>query len=403
MPPIKEYVLSSRFRFIPQKRWEESFKVKKIKEKVGLYDLFKDKVFIFDKIIADFIKQFKKSISYEDAKQIFLKKYALDPIVGGQKFTSFFNELLDSKFIVEANQTKVNKTNLPKFYKVGEFIDSYKITKHFNSHDTFQVYEALDAQKQRVIVKLYQLKDGYSPDEKAYAHAVLYRELIILKQLCKHPSISKLIEYDEKKNYGIIEYIQAISLRKFANRKTNQYTILEMMQIWYQILESIDYLHKNEYIHGDLHYSNILIEDGLKVRLIDFGLALHTSEIDSPDIRKGGIHAFLPPERLNDSYFNIVQSNATIGSDIYQVGILGYILLYRKVPFKAKTWKAITSNIKSHTIPFGNFAPNGEPISPELIALIQKCIHPETSKRAKKLSVILKALGTLIKKQKKNS
>ncbi|MBK7958470.1 MAG: protein kinase [Bacteroidetes bacterium] len=244
--------------------------------------------------------------------------------------------MLNAKFIEESNQVQDIKSNKPKFYKVGEYIDTYKITKHFNSHDTFQVYEALDQHKQKVIVKLYQLKDGYTEEEKAYAHAVLYRELIILKLLCKHNSVSQLIEYDETKNYGVIEFIQGTSLRKFALSKSIQYSILEMMQIWYQILESISYLQHNQYIHGDLHFSNILIEKDLRVRLIDFGLALHTSEIDLPNIRKGGIHAFIPPERLNDSYFNVVQSNATMGSDIYQVGILGYILLYRKVPFKAK-------------------------------------------------------------------
>lgn len=403
MSQIQKYILSKRFQFIPQKNWKASFKGRQLKDKIGLYDKFKDKVFVFDKIIADFIKIFKKPILIDDARNAFIKKYKLDAEIGQNKFDNFFKELLEFKFLVSEQQAIKSKVKDTKYFKIGDFIDQYKITKHFNSHDTFQVYEALDENSKKVIVKLYQLKDGYTADEKEYAHAVLYRELIILKCLCNHPSISNLIEYDESKNYGIIEFIQGTSLRKFAISKTNQYSLRDVMTIWRQILDSVAYLHRNDYIHGDLHYSNILLEEGNNVRLIDFGLALHTSEVDSPNIRKGGIHAFLPPERLNDSYFNIVQSNANISSDIYQVGILAYILLYRKVPFKAKTWKLITLNIKNHLILFPDTSASGELIPIKLIECIQKCIHPDIKKRAQNLEPIIRQVDLLIKKQKKNS
>jgi len=47
-------------------------------------------------------------------------------------------------------------------------------------------------------------------------------------------------------------------------------------ELFIQILESVDYLHKQKVIHRDLKPTNILITDGTKrrfVKIADFGLA----------------------------------------------------------------------------------------------------------------------------------
>lgn len=114
----------------------------------------------------------------------------------------------------------------------------------------------------------------------------------------------------------------------------------------------MEYLHKNQYVHGDFHDNYILIDNNLNVKIIDFGLAMHISEDTLPNIRKGGIHVFLPPERLQNNVFKYIHKNPSFQSDIYQLGIIMYVSLYNNYPFKDISWKKKTQNILENKVSY---------------------------------------------------
>jgi serine/threonine protein kinase len=43
--------------------------------------------------------------------------------------------------------------------------------------------------------------------------------------------------------------------------------------IFRQLLEALEYMHENKYVHRDIKSSNILIDSNFRVKLADFGLA----------------------------------------------------------------------------------------------------------------------------------
>jgi serine/threonine protein kinase len=53
-------------------------------------------------------------------------------------------------------------------------------------------------------------------------------------------------------------------------------------ELFIEILESVDYLHKQKVIHRDLKPTNVLITNGRFVKIADFGLAtIHEFERQS--------------------------------------------------------------------------------------------------------------------------
>jgi serine/threonine protein kinase len=89
-------------------------------------------------------------------------------------------------------------------------------------------------------------------------------------------------------------------------------------EIFKEILESVDYLHKQNVIHRDLKPNNILITDGINrrfVKIADFGLAtIHDSEGQTHTKYKGTIR-YAAPEVMRTR-------NYDMKADIYSLGVI---------------------------------------------------------------------------------
>jgi serine/threonine protein kinase len=89
-------------------------------------------------------------------------------------------------------------------------------------------------------------------------------------------------------------------------------------ELFREVLESVDYLHKQNIIHRDLKPENILITEGQKgrfVKIADFGLAtIHEFEGQSHTKYKG-TRKYSAPEILNSSRYDTK-------ADVYSLGVV---------------------------------------------------------------------------------
>ncbi|KAM5448274.1 hypothetical protein McanCB49686_007235 [Microsporum canis] len=100
--------------------------------------------------------------------------------------------------------------------------------------------------------------------------------------------------------------------------------------LFYDALIGLNFLHSNNWVHGDIKPGNIRILDGNtpRVVLLDFGGAVHlTPERQLPATPgRGGTVNYLAPERELQNHDHSI--------DVWSMGIIGFELLYGYRPWK---------------------------------------------------------------------
>jgi serine/threonine protein kinase len=165
--------------------------------------------------------------------------------------------------------------------------------------------------------------------EKIIAHE---REFEILKPL-KHKNVVSVIEIyrNEFKNeiYQVMEYVEGSEiLDEIA--QSGAYSERDAQMLYKQVLEGIEYLHKESVCHRDIKPSNILItKDKSSVKLIDFNVAKKIPEGDIIMMytKSAGTLAFAAPERLAED------CRYTEKVDMWAAGIVLFMLLTGHHPF----------------------------------------------------------------------
>ncbi len=134
--------------------------------------------------------------------------------------------------------------------------------------------------------KIYALKKILMDNEKEGFPITALREIMILKRL-NHKNILSLLEIVTKKEknktgivYLVFEYMEH-DISGLSNMKIN-FPIECIKCIMYQILEGLQYLHKNNILHRDIKTANILLNNKGEVKIGDFGLA----RIINPNLKK---------------------------------------------------------------------------------------------------------------------
>ena len=170
-------------------------------------------------------------------------------------------------------------------------------------------------------------------------------EINILKKI-QHENIIKLIEVIDLKDYILIiqELFLGISLGQYHKKYWKTEDLTKKKEKVYkiiltQIFSAFDYLHKNHIAHLDIKMDNILINEKLDIKIIDFGFASFEPK-HSLNKFFGGTPNYMSPEIiLKRPYISIL-------SDIWSLGVLVFKLFCNEYPFKGLTEKDLYNSIK---------------------------------------------------------
>lgn len=101
----------------------------------------------------------------------------------------------------------------------------------------------------------------------------LFREVSIMK-LLNHPNIVKLFEVieTEKTLYLVMEYINNGEVFEYLVKNGRMKENIAR-QKFRQIVSAVQYLHSKNIIHRDLKAENLLLDNNLDVKIVDFGFS----------------------------------------------------------------------------------------------------------------------------------
>ncbi|KEI95022.1 protein kinase (plasmid) [Clostridium botulinum A2B3 87] len=177
-----------------------------------------------------------------------------------------------------------------------------------------------------------------SPINDSFKNIIFNREITALKSLNKYDNIVKIYDYSTlvnnktQKRYGaiLLELISGNSLDKLIPTK---YTDIEKYKISIEIIDAVKNAHNNNIIHRDIKPSNIMV-DGLKVKIIDFGISKIKSAIDDGTVKEMMSKSYCAPEVS-------LRGEASELSDIYSVGSVLYNLFTDKKPPQPSDFESI--------------------------------------------------------------
>jgi serine/threonine protein kinase len=104
-----------------------------------------------------------------------------------------------------------------------------------------------------------------------------------------------------------------------------------------QILNILNCLHKNDFVHFDLKLENIVIDTNGTLKLIDAGTLIDINESNFPEVIVRGTNIYMAPELKNilekkhlqkDQHYKIANNELLKATDIYSFGILLIIMIF---------------------------------------------------------------------------
>ncbi|HEX6537046.1 MAG TPA: protein kinase [Gemmatimonadaceae bacterium] len=243
--------------------------------------------------------------------------------------------------------------------------DLYDVDAEIGRGGMAVVYRATDLRLKRpVAIKVLPPDLAFRADVRAR----FLREAQTAAQL-NHPNIVPIYTVDERGGlvYFVMGLVDGESLAARAARAP--LSLAEVRRVLREVADALAYAHAHGVIHRDIKPDNILLErTSGRAMVTDFGIA-RAAEADSRLTVTGvavGTPAYMSPEQA------LGERELDGRSDIYSLGVLGYLLVAGQLPFHATSSAAVMmKHIGEAPRPLGTVRPD---VPAPLAAVIERAL-----------------------------
>ncbi|KAF6005095.1 Serine/threonine-protein kinase plk1 [Cyanidiococcus yangmingshanensis] len=228
-------------------------------------------------------------------------------------------------------------------YMLGPVIATYIRGRFLGKGGFAKCYEMTDARTQRVYAGKIIDKSTVT---KLRARQKLRSEIQIHASL-RHPHIVRFEHFfeDEDHVYILLELCDAQSMMELLKRR-KRLTEPECRYFMMQILDAVEYMHRNRVIHRDIKLGNLFLTGELQIKIGDFGLAAKLEYDNERKRTMCGTPNYIAPEILSG------KNGHSYEVDIWSLGVVLYTMLIGKPPFETADVKTTYKRIKANIYTF---------------------------------------------------
>ncbi len=214
----------------------------------------------------------------------------------------------------------------------------YEIVRELGQGAMGTVYLGRDPKINReVAIKTLNIRD-IEPQQVEEVKTRFYREAEAAGGL-NHPNIVTIYDAGEEHDlaYMAMEYIIGQTLAPFCV-KGKLLATGEVLRIAAEIADALAYAHDNKVIHRDIKPANIMLLDGGKIKVTDFGIARVMSASHTQTGTILGTPSYMSPEQ-------VAGKKVDGRSDLFSLGVVCYEMLTGVKPFTGDNIGALMYSI----------------------------------------------------------
>ncbi|MEI6308381.1 MAG: protein kinase, partial [bacterium] len=215
----------------------------------------------------------------------------------------------------------------------------YKIYDRIGAGGFSSVYLARDKQSNKVVaVKV--LHEHLASQERIVQR---FRKELEKAQKLNHPAIVRYLDQGEEGglHFLVMEYVEGKTLAQVLQER-GKLPLAEALDLARQTTEALAYAHRQGVVHRDLKPANLMVLEGGKVKVMDFGIA---RVFDDTDDGPWFVPRYISPEQLKG---DISLDSRT---DLYSLGVVLYEMLAGALPFLQDTPVALYNAMMAEDYP----------------------------------------------------
>jgi predicted Ser/Thr protein kinase/tetratricopeptide (TPR) repeat protein len=210
--------------------------------------------------------------------------------------------------------------------------------------------------------------------------------------ILNHPAIVTVHDIGQDDGTGVsfiaMEYVEGQNLKEVL-QQGRPLNFEQIGDIIAQVAEGLDFAHAKGIVHRDVKPANVILLEGLRAKITDFGIAKIASGVSNLTTTGQflGTPNYMAPEQIKGAPVDG-------RSDIFSLGICLYECLTRRKPFGGDSLTSISYKIVHE--PFPPLHEINPQIPPGFEEVVAKCLAKDPAKRyqrARDLAIALRAVN----------
>ena len=270
----------------------------------------------------------------------------------------------------------------------AKLIDNYLISETIHDSVEGVIYKSVDNKSgNKVLIKLYYPTLAWSDEVLSeffnlvsYLRFIEHEYLLPILDVGKHENLPYVV-FEDRSEFLLI------------NKPESQISDNDALNFSKHVAEALDFLHKQEILHGTLNPSNIIVDSDGFPQVFDYGLS--------------GVFKKLLIENTDDGFDNLSIANLkstspeqiqgrtpTRLSDLYSFGIIFYYYIFHEYPFDSQYLPEIAA---SHIMPgLVRNVDLPKTMSGKTLQVIQKCLQVDPRSRFESFAQLVDVLNRVL-------